>query len=85
MPKTPTTPAAPRSKLGDTIFAIVHVIALIAVFIYGVIGLIQRNTGRFAVVCGGLILYYFLVLHKAVRKEIHRKRQLKDTSPSKRS
>jgi hypothetical protein len=85
MPKTPTPPAAPRSKLGDTIFAIVHVIALIAVFIYGVIGLIQRNTGRFAVVMGGLVLYYFLVLHKAVRKEIDRKRKLKISFPSPRS
>jgi len=85
MPKTPKPSTAPRSKLGDTIFAIVHVLALIAVFIYGVIGLVQRNTGRFAVVCGGLVLYYFLVLHKAVRKEIHRKRGLKDLSPSRRT
>jgi hypothetical protein len=72
-------------KLGDTIFAIVHVIALIAVFIYGLVGLIQHNTRRFAVVCGGLVLYYFLVLHKAVSKEIDRKRRLKDSSPSPRS
>jgi hypothetical protein len=72
-------------KLGDTIFAIVHVIALIAVFVYGLVGLIQRNTGRFAIVCGGLALYYFLVLHKAVIKEIGRKRRLKDSSPSPRS
>jgi Flp pilus assembly protein TadB len=85
MPKSPTPPASPRSKLGDTVFAIVHVLALIAVFIYGVVALVQRNTGRFAVVMGGLVLYYFLVLHKAARKEIHRKRQLKDASPSKRS
>jgi 4-hydroxybenzoate polyprenyltransferase len=85
MPKSPTPPAAPRTKLGDTIFAIVHVIALIAVFIYGLIGLIQRNTGRFAIVCVGLVLYYFLVLHKAVRKEIGRKRRLKDSPPAPRS
>jgi hypothetical protein len=83
MPKTPTPPAAPRSKLGDTIFAIVHVVALIAVFVYGVTGLVERNTGRFAVVMGGLIVYYFLVLHKAVRKEIDRKRKIKDASSSK--
>ena len=48
----------------------------IAVFVYGVVGLVQRNTARFAVVCGGLVLYYFLVLHKAVLKEIQRKRGL---------
>jgi hypothetical protein len=80
MPETPTPPAAPRSKLGDTLFAIVHVLALIAVFVYGVVALLQKNTGRFAVVLGGLVLYYFLVLHKAVRKEIERKRKLRDSS-----
>ena len=80
----PTRSSRPPSKLGDTIFAIVHVIALIAVFIYGLAGLIQRNTGRFAIVCGGLVLYYFLVLHKALRKEVGRKRRLKNSPPSQR-
>jgi small-conductance mechanosensitive channel len=74
MSNTPTPPAGPRSKLGDTIFAVAHVLALIAVLIYGIIGLAQRNTARFAVVIAGLVLYYVLVLHKAMVKEIHRKR-----------
>ena len=63
-----------RSKLGDTLFAIVHVLALVAVFLYGVVALIRGNRGRFGVVMAGLIVYYFVVLHKPVRKEIARRR-----------
>ena len=85
MPSSLPPAAGSRAKLGDTIFAVVHVLALLAVFVYGLIGLVQGNTGRFAVVMGGLALYYALVLHKAVAKEIRRKRALKASSSDRRS
>jgi len=76
MPASPTPPAGPHARLGDTIFAVAHVLALVAVLIYGVIGLINRNVGRFGLVVVGLALYYALVLHKGVVKEIKRRRAL---------
>ncbi|MDP2914364.1 MAG: hypothetical protein Q8O91_02790 [Candidatus Aminicenantes bacterium] len=75
----------PRSKLGDTIFALFHVFALATLLVFAVIDLIQGNTTRFGVIAGGLILYYILVLHKPVLKEIERRRNLKSEPPSKKS
>ena len=75
----------PRSKLGDTIFALFHVLALTALAVFAVIDLIQGNATRFGVVGGGLILYYLLVLRKPVLKEIERRRNLKSAPPSKKS
>ena len=70
-----------RSKLGDSIFAVFHLCLLIAIAVYAAIGLIQGNTMRFAVIMVGLVLYYFLVLHKPVLKEISRKRKLRSAGP----
>lgn len=70
-----------RSKLGDTIFAVFHLFLLITVVVYAVIGLVQGNTMRFAVIMAGLVLYYFIVLRKAVLKEIDRKRKLRSPGP----
>lgn len=70
----PTGGAGELKKLGDTIFSIVHLLAIIAVFLYGVVALIGGNTARFALVMGGLAVYYVLVLHKPMRKEIARRR-----------
>ena len=44
---------------------------------YAFFTLIQGNHLRFAMMAACLILYYFLVLHKAVKKEIERKKNLK--------
>ena len=70
-----------RSKLGDTIFAVFHLLLLITIVVYAIIGLVQGNTMRFAVIMAGLVLYYFLVLRKAVLKEIDRKRKLRSAGP----
>ena len=61
----------------DLIFALVHVAALVAVLGYAVYGLVQGNVARFAVIILLLALYYHFVLHKAVLKEIARRRELK--------
>jgi len=84
MPSSPTPADDSGGKIGDTIFAIVHVLALLAVFVYGLVGLVQGNTGRFIVIMAGLALYYALVLHGAVVKEIRRKHALKSSSPDRR-
>ena len=65
----------PPSKLGDTAFAVAHVLALVAVFVYGLVALIGGNIPRFALVGGGLVVYYFLVLQKPVKNEIARRRE----------
>jgi hypothetical protein len=71
----PTGASGEHTKLGDTVFAVAHMLALAAVFIYGLVALVRGNRPRFAVVMGGLVLYYFLVLHKPVKKEIARRRE----------
>jgi hypothetical protein len=63
-----------RSKLADTVFAVFHVFALAAVFVYGIVALIGGNTLRFGIVMAGLAVYYALVLHVPVKEEIARKR-----------
>jgi len=70
--KSPGPPPPP--KLADTLFSVFHVLALAAVFIYGVVALIGGNTLRFGIVMAGLAVYYALVLHAPVKKEIARKR-----------
>ena len=77
MPRQNPPAGDERSKLGDTIFAVVHLLLIIAVFVYGIVALVQGNVLRFIVVAAGMAVYYFLVLHKAVLKEIDRKRKLK--------
>ena len=61
--------------MADTIFAIVHLVLLLGIVGYALVSLFQGNTTRFSLLAGCLILYYFLVLHKAVKKEIARKRK----------
>lgn len=78
-----TADAGSKSKLGDTIFALVHVLALAAFVVLAVIDLVRGNTTRFGVIAGALVLYYVLVLHKPVAKEIERRRSLKSTASSK--
>jgi len=63
--------------VSDWIFAFVHLFLLLAVVIYAIVSLFQGNTLRFEVIVLLLAGYYFLVLHKAVKKEISRKRSQK--------
>lgn len=66
-----------KSQIGDYLFAIFHLVVLLAIFIYAVVALIQGNAPRFAIIIGCLVIYYFLVLHKPLLKEIDRKRKMK--------
>lgn len=74
-----------KSGLGDTIFAFVHLVVLIAVVIYAFVSLVQGNGRRSAVITVCLVLYYFLVLHKPVIREIRRKRGQKSPPPERKS
>jgi hypothetical protein len=65
--------------MGDLIFAFVHLAGLLAVLGYAVYSLVRGNAARFAVIVALLAVYYFLVLDKAVRKEIARRKSLKRT------
>ena len=76
MPSKASSPPK-KSPLGDTIFAIVHLLLLIVIFVYAVVSFVLGNARRSAVILGCLVLYYILVLHKPVFKEIERRRAKK--------
>ena len=61
--------------MSSTLFAIVHLALLVGIVVYAFIALFQGNTTRFTLLAACLIIYYFLVLHKAVKKEIERNRR----------
>lgn len=60
--------------MSDTIFAIVHLFVLLGVLGYAVLSIVRGNVARGGLILILLAVYYFLVLHKAVRKEIACKR-----------
>lgn len=59
----------------DWIFAFFHLFLLLVVVLYAFYSLLQGNYLRFMAIIVLLTGYYFLVLHKAVKKEIQRKRE----------
>ena len=64
--------------MSDLIFAFFHLFLLMGVVIYAFYSLlVHGNVLRFGLIAAGLIVYYFVVLHKPVRKEIERRRKLK--------
>jgi hypothetical protein len=63
--------------MGEYIFAFIHLFLLIGLFGYAFFSLMQGNTYRFALILACLAGYYFLALHKNVKKEIQRKRENK--------
>lgn len=78
------TPERGRTaKLGDTIFAFAHITALIALIVLAFIDLGNGRVVRFAVVLAALAVYYVLVLHKPVVKEIRRKKAEKRAAADK--
>ena len=64
-----------KSDLVDWAFSFFHLFLLIGVFIYALVSLFLGNTLRFGIIMFCLGLYYFLVLHKNVMKEIKRKKR----------
>jgi len=61
----------------DLIFAFFHLALLIGLLGYAFYSLFQGNVTRFALILLFLAGYYFLALHKNVKKEIRRKRKNK--------
>jgi len=59
----------------DWIFAFFHLVLLIGLIVYAVFSLFKGNNFRFGLIIICLIVYYFLVLHKGVKKEIERKQK----------
>jgi uncharacterized membrane protein YoaK (UPF0700 family) len=64
-------------RLGDTVFALVHLALLAGAIIVAVLALLKGNTWRFLVVACALLVYYFAVLDKPVRGEIARRKGLR--------
>jgi hypothetical protein len=63
--------------MADLLFAIFHLVALLAVVVYAFISLAHSNIPRFLIIMALLVVYYILILHKAVIQEIRRKRKNK--------
>ncbi|MFQ5721815.1 MAG: hypothetical protein ACE5GI_04930 [Candidatus Aminicenantales bacterium] len=59
----------------DWIFAFFHLFLLAGVLGYAFYSLSQGNIFRFTLIIVCLTVYYFLVLHKAVKKEIKKKQK----------
>lgn len=59
------------------VFAVFHLLLLVAVLGWGIVSLAQGNFVRGALILGCLALYYVLALHDQVMKEIRRKRTRK--------
>jgi hypothetical protein len=61
--------------MSDTLFALLHVAVLLGIVAYAVLSLFTGHSGRGGLLFLLLAIYYFLVLHKAVLKEIARRRE----------
>ncbi len=61
--------------MADLIFAFFHLFLILGIIAYAFYSLLKGNIFRFMVIIILITGYYFLVLHKAVRKEIERKRK----------
>ncbi len=72
-----------RGRLGDTVFALVHLALLAGAAVTAVLALLKGDTWRFLIVSCILLVYYFAVLDKPVRKEIARRRDLRRSAPGK--
>ncbi|MBN1223724.1 MAG: hypothetical protein JXB23_10765 [Candidatus Aminicenantes bacterium] len=64
--------------MSDWIFAFFHLILILGVAIYAFVALFTGNYLRFGIIAVCLVGYYFLVLHKPVKKEIERKKTKKN-------
>jgi len=65
------------SRLGDTIFALVHLGLLLAIIAYAFVLFVRGETTRGVLIIAILAVYYVLVLHKPVVREIARRRDIK--------
>jgi fructose-specific phosphotransferase system IIC component len=63
--------------LFDYVFAVIHLLALVALLGYAVFSLATGAYFRGALIIGLLAAYYLFVLRDAVRKEMDRKKRLK--------
>jgi uncharacterized membrane protein YfcA len=61
----------------NTVVAFLHLGALLAALGYAVVSLVQGNIPRFGLIVVLLAIYYVLLLHPAVVKEIKRRKALK--------
>ena len=58
----------------NKIFPFLHLGALLAVLVYAVVSLLRGNVARFALILLLLAVYYIVLLHPAVKKEVARRR-----------
>lgn len=57
------------------IFAFFHLLLILGIIIFAFYSLFTGNVIRFIIISILLVAYYFLVLHKAVKREVERKRK----------
>ena len=59
----------------DWVFAFIHLVLFLGAIGYAFYSLFLGNSIRFLVLIACLVAYYFLVLHKGIKKEIQRKKE----------
>jgi hypothetical protein len=64
----------------DTILAFVHLGGLLAALAYAIVSLARGNVPRFVLILLLLLVYYVFLLHPAVKKEMARRKTLKEKS-----
>jgi hypothetical protein len=64
--------------LFNAIFPFIHLGGLLAVLAYAVVSLVRGNVSRFGLIIALLAIYYIFILHPAVKKEIARRKSLKN-------
>ncbi len=62
----------------NALFPFLHLGALVAVVVYAFVSLARGNVPRFGVIMVLLAIYYVLILHPGVKKELARRRALKE-------
>ena len=67
----------------DWIFAFFHLFLVLGVVAYAVYSLIIGNIVRFLILITALGVYYWAVLHKPVKDELARRRELKSQGEKK--
>lgn len=61
--------------MADWIFAFFHLFLVLGIITYAFYSLFKGNVFRFIIIIILIVGYYFLVLHKAVKREVERKRK----------
>jgi Ca2+/Na+ antiporter len=62
----------------ESIFPFLHLGGLLAALVYAIVSLVRGQVSRFGLIVILLAIYYIFILHPGVKKEVARRRSLKN-------